>query len=273
MKFSSVKPVLALCLLAVSSGPQTARAAVVAKATIYWDTLDVQLIDLSGGIDTPRFNWVSQASGVNTSAFTEPADIRYDDQSATDFATHLTSASDSAKARSQAERTATYLQAQSRSEAIGGNSAQSSAYIQGDFEMRGKGVAMISLDWKVDISGVDTINPSSGGEAIINLNGSYLSDNYNSSNATNGGGSKYATINEYDGTGSKTGTFRFTVSGDGLGLVTGNFSATASARTTVISSVPVPASAWLFGSALMASLSAVKRKSPGSSVLDGSANA
>lgn len=257
MKFSAFKPVWAFGLLALSIGPQTAGAAVVATATAHWNTLDVEIIDLSGGLDTPQFSWVSPFGSVNTSAFTDQVNGGSDNQNAEDFTTELSSVSNSSYSGSHAERGNAIVQAQAQSDLLGNNNAVAQASSQGSFEMRGKGIALISVDWTLEVSGVDFVNQlSATGYASINLSGNYMDQN-----GANGGSSKSAYLSPSQGSASQSGTFRFSVSGDGVSLVTGNFGVTTDANTGAISAVPVPSAFWLFGSAVVAAVGGLKRKS------------
>lgn len=256
MKFNSFKPLLALLgLLGLTSTLQSAHASVVVTSTVYWNNINVEIIDLSGGQNTPQFTWGSQQGGVNTSALTEPVDNAYDTQTAADFSSELTSRSTTAFASSHAVRSPSILQSQAQSDFGGSNNAQTSAFNEGYFEMRGKGIALISLDWKLEMSGVG--NDFSGGDANISFSG-----NFRDQNGANSDSSKYVSITANDGLESKSGRYRFSVVGDGTSLVSGSFSVrtTANSNASIISAVPIPSAFWLFGSTLLALMGRVKRK-------------
>lgn len=257
MTFSSFKPLLAFGLLALSMGPQTAGATVVATATVYWNPLDVEIIDLSGGFDTPQFSWISPFGSVNSSAYTDLVEGNSDNQSVEDFTTQLSSASNSTHSGSHAERGDEIVQAQAQGDALGNNFAATQANNQGSFEMRGKGVALITLDWTLAVSGAElTDHLSAYGYASVNLSG-----NYTDQNGANGGGSKSASISLSQGSDSQSGRFRFAVTGDGVNVVIGNFGVMADVNTSTVSTVPIPSAFWLFGGTVVAAWGGLKRKS------------
>ncbi|WP_426992960.1 hypothetical protein [Methylomonas sp. CM2] len=261
MTFSSFKPLLAFGLLALSMGPQTAGATVVATATVHWNPLDVEIIDLSGGFDTPQFSWVSPFGSANTYAYTDHVEGSSDNQSVDDFTTQLSSVSNSRFSGSHAERGDGIVQVQAQGDVLGNNYAVTEADSQGSFEMRGKGVALITLDWTLEVSGVEYVNKlSATGFATVSLSG-----NDTDQNGTNGYSTMYALLNPSLGSESKSGRFRFAVTGDGVNVVSGNFVVTAYVNTSVndgtLTFVPIPSAFWLFGGTVVAALGGLKRKS------------
>lgn len=269
MKFLSIPTVATLCLLSVAGTLHKAHASVVASSTIDWSSFNIQLIDLSNGSNAPVFRWTDQRGTADSWAFvwTDPPNNDYPLQSftANDHSSELTTNTVTTLSQSRTIRNADLLDTHSQSATDNFTNGFASAANDGGFELSGNGLAILTLDWHHSVSG--------GAE----------NDIYNWANATT---SIYAYYNDTDGAGAnksvsvstntydavpqtRNGSFVFVISGDGEHLVSGAFVATASARTMIsrpedsgpVNPVPLPASAWLFGTVLLGSLAGRQRRS------------
>jgi hypothetical protein len=275
----------AMGILAVAGSMETASASSSAQANIDWDNLSFQLIDFSNGLNAPTLSWTSKNGTVMTTANTvDPDDSGSGNQYRNNFTTSLSTEIDTLYAQSSATRNSTSGMTASAATQqgasiydanLGTNAASASATNAGEFQLSGNGLLLISLDWSVASSG------SSGdifwggiGEwasASVAISGSY-SGQFNSGNAN----TSYTTSPfwwNFGGAESQSSTFVMAVFNSGLGIISGNISATASATansSAYLSSdsisgpasapVPLPASAWMFGSALFGFLAQRRRK-------------
>lgn len=279
------KPALALFAMSVVAGSvQTASAASSAQAFIDWDNTSFQLIDYSNGLNAPTLTWSSVNGTVSSSATTkDPNDSGSGNQSRTNFTTALSSETETLLAQSAATRNSSGMRANASSQPgasvigvnFGTNSASSSVSNSGNFQLAGNGLLLISMDWSTFSSGSTGsfwFDPTEWASASISINGSY-SGQFNSGNAS----ASYTTPYWWYGVEpeSQSSTFVMAVFNPGLGIISGSLSATASVSAnsqayadglTVLpvdlnaSPVPLPASVWLFGSALFGFLAQRKRK-------------
>ncbi|MCQ8103740.1 VPLPA-CTERM sorting domain-containing protein [Methylomonas sp. SURF-2] len=271
----------AMGILAVAGGIETASASSSAQATIDWDNLSFQLIDFSNGLNAPTLSWTTKNGTVMSSATTvDPDDSGSGVQSRNNFTTAISSEIETLYAQSSATRNSnTGLTASATTQQgasiydvnLGVNAASASATNSGAFQLSGNGLLLISLDWSVASSG------SSGdifwggiGEwasASISISGSY------NGQFTSGNASASFTTNPYwwsfGGPESQGSTFVMAVFNSGFEVISGNISATASATSNSSAylsgagnpaAVPLPASAWLFGSAMFGFLVQRRRK-------------
>ena len=280
------KPALALFAMLVLTGSfQTASAASSAQAFIDWDNMSFKLVDYSNGVNAPTLTWSSVNGTVTSSATTmDPNDSGSGNQSRTNFTTALSSETETLLAQSSATRNSSGMYASASSQQgasvvgvnLGTNSASSSASNSGNFQLAGNGLLLISMDWYTYSSGSTGsfyFDPAEWASASISINGSY-NGQFNSGSAS----ASYTTApylwNSY-GPEYQSSTFVMAVFNPGLGVISGSLSATASASAkslayadglTILpvnlnaSPVPLPASVWLFGSALFGFLAPRKRK-------------
>ncbi|WFP49910.1 VPLPA-CTERM sorting domain-containing protein [Methylomonas sp. EFPC3] len=262
MKFFSIPIIATLLSLSLAATPHGAHAAVVASSTIDWSSFNIQLIDLSDGSNAPEFRWTAQNGAVTSWAFawTDPPSDDYPKQnfSAADFSSQLTTDTVTTLSQSRTTRTAGLLESHSQSATDNFTNGSASAGNDGSFELNGNGLAILTLDWQQSVSG--------GGEGDIYNWANATTNIYASYSDTDGAGANktvFVSTNTYDAVPQdRNGSFIFVISGDGEHLVSGTFGATASTRTMIsrpgdsgpINPVPLPASAWLFGSALLGGL-------------------
>ncbi|MDT4331096.1 hypothetical protein ACQE3E_16220 [Methylomonas sp. MED-D] len=271
MKCLSIPAVAALYALCAVGSLPSANASVVASSTIDWSSFNIQLIDLSNGTNAPAFRWTAQSGVANSWAFvwTNPPSNDYPNQSVTaaDFGSALTTDTATTLSQSRATRNADSLDSHSQSATDYYTNGFATAGNNGDFELSGNGLAILTLDWQHSVSG--------GGEGDIynwaNATTSIYA-NYYGSDGAGANKSVLVSTNSYDAVPqTRNGSFVFVISGDGEHLVSGSFGATASARTMIsrpedsgpINPVPVPASAWLFGTMLLGWLTGRRRLAAG----------
>lgn len=231
-------PALLTGLLA-HAGPALADSA--ASATIDWNSLNIQLIDLSGGTNAPVFNWTSQYGHVYSYAVTHPYESTSDYDYADDFTTPLAISTVTTLAQSDALRNATTLSAAASSQAgtapwpsgYSSNHAYGESANSGEFSLTGHGVAVITMDWSISVSGVAN-DWTDYSHAYAYINGSYTDGLYSSGNANSG----FSNYSAYTGDASHSGTFAMAVISTG-GTATGLVHAYASAQA-LSPSVPVP---------------------------------
>ncbi|MEQ1637623.1 MAG: VPLPA-CTERM sorting domain-containing protein [Methylococcales bacterium] len=258
MNFVENKTLQAILAISLTGAAQSAGASVItASSSIDWNSFNVQIIDLSGGTNTPQLNWTSQnAFATSTSYTATPYDYQYDYQYASDFTTSLATNTPTALSQSSSIRNASILQADAQS-TVGGvyNYANAQAYNQGNFELTGKGFALITADWSNSVTGGAIGDYSDYGYVYTNLSG-YFNDNNGNSGSSSSNNNVYSF---YSGPTNNSGTFALAVFGDGVHVVTGSLTAYSGAYTYV-NAVPVPAAGWLFGTGLIGLVGFSRRK-------------
>lgn len=250
-----------VCIATAAMGIQTAQATTSASVTI--DNFAINYIDLSGGSNAPSLTWTSQQGEASSYATTfTPFDEQSDSQSASDFSTSLTTNTSTARAQSGSIRGPGFLQANSASEPGGSggpsdsNWADSSSWNSGAFEFTGYGLAIISMDWSVELNG-ELGNGNDYSFASMYFSGSF-SDNF-----WNSGGADYdPELYSYNsGDFSNNGSFAWAIFSDGQHIVYGEIEAEAYVSSnSPASEVPVPTAAWLFGSSLLSLIGISRRK-------------
>ncbi len=261
MNLLKKKNLMAVASFILAAGAQTAIASSSAQATINWDSFNVQLIDLSSGLNAPVFNWLTANGGAYSYAnTTQPYDLQNDGQSASDYSTTLSTNTVTAEAQSSTLRNAAVLQANAASQPgtgnISNNYAYAGSYNYGNFGLAGHGIALITMDWNVSGTGV-TNDSSEYSYASANIYGNFSDGNYSSGSAT----SSYGSYTTYNDSFSQNGTFSLAIFGDGTNNVTGSINAQAYAQAySPVSQVPLPSAVWLFLSALMGVLGFTQRK-------------
>lgn len=268
-----------LAVFTVIGGVNTASASSSAQAVINWDSLNFQLTDFSGGLNAPVLNWTSKFGSVNSSAATvAPSDGGSSNQSRNNFSTNLSVNTVTDFAQSVATRNGSGLTASASSErgltsVYGNNTASASVSNTGGFQLSGKGLLLITLDWSVSSTGSTydwNYGANEWANASVSINGSY-NGQFNSGNASSGYSTNtYSWINSDPV--SRSGTFSMAVYNDGLGITAVSLSALASADVSSnallgsaadngsVSSVPLPGAVWLFGAGLFGFLWQAKRK-------------
>ncbi|HNA31187.1 MAG TPA: PEP-CTERM sorting domain-containing protein [Thiobacillaceae bacterium] len=236
---------LSSLLLCVLSPAIPAFAGASATSTIHWESFSVQLIDLSGGLDTPEFVW-SFAYGEVFSVASNPYVASYGGwNQAVDLSTPLQSAANITGAQVTVSRDANTLHAYAATEpaAVGellgtSNFANGWANTTGYFSLSGKGVAIITVGWDVSVTG-SIGDWSDYGYADAGIAGSYSDGLYNYGFA-NSSGDLYSTNN---GDSQISGSFAFAVVGSGDAITTGQLYAQARAFAySPLSPVPEPES-------------------------------
>lgn len=254
MNLLKKKNLKAVAGIILAAGAQTAIASSSAQATINWDSFNVQLIDLSGGLNTPVFNWLSESGNVRSnSENSAPYDSQSDSNFVPDFSTTLSTNTVTAEAQSSTLRNTNVLQAYAASQPSTlanyyENTATATAQNFGNFGLTGYGIALITLDWNVSVTGV--INDSSDySYAQAFINGSLFDGNYGSGSASSSSSGNSSAVS---GSFSENGTFSFAAFSNGVDNVTGSISAvTYVSSVSSLSQVPLPSAVWFFLSALM----------------------
>lgn len=254
----SLLSIFAVSLLGSSS---TATASSSAQATIDWSSLNIQFFDLSNGLNAPSFNWTSRSGYSNASSTTySPYEYQNSYKSANDFNTILSSNAATTSSQSSGLRTEDLLQASA--DGIDNNFtnyASAGSSNSGNFSVTGHGIALITFDWHLSISGNGPHYWDDYGNSSVNIYG-YYSDN----NGNNGSGSTSVGISNYAANDlvSRDGTFALSIFSDGIHTSSGNIRMELSASTNIsnnVSQVPVPATAWLFASGLLGFLGLRRR--------------
>lgn len=250
------KALLSLFTASLACGAQTAIASSSAQATIDWDSFNVQLIDLSAGLNVPVFNWTSQNGSASSNSITDyPYDFQFDFADAPDFSSPLSTNTITSEAQSSSLRSASVLQANAASQPgtldndyQAQNSADASASNYGDFGLTGYGLALITASWDVSVTGAQN-DEQDYSFASASISSEYFSGEDSAGNYSS---SSYAVFSfENGGTFTQNGVFRIAVFSDGVYAVTGSINVdTFASAYSPASPVPVPAAAWLFGSGL-----------------------
>lgn len=263
MNFLKKKKLLALVSITLAAVAQSAIASSSAQATINWDSFNVQIIDLSGGLNAPVFNWLSESGNVRSNSDTSvPNDSQSDSDFVPDFSLTLSTNTVTASAQSSTLRNTAVLQAYAASQPSTlvnyyENTATATAQNFGNFGLTGYGIALITLDWNVSVTGV--INDSSDySYAQAFINGSLFDGNYGSGSASSiSSGNSSADKGSF----SENGTFSFAAFSNGVDNVTGSISAVAYVSSvSSLSQVPLPSAVWLFLSAFIGVLGLTQRK-------------
>ncbi|WP_262965967.1 hypothetical protein [Methylobacter psychrophilus] len=263
MNFLKKKPLLALVTITLVAVAQSAIASSSAQATINWDSLNVKIIDLSNGLNAPVFNWLSESGNVRSNSDTRiPYDSQSDSNYIPDFSSTLSTNTVTASAQSSTLRNTAVLQAYAASQPSTlinyyENTASASAQNFGNFSLTGYGIALITLDWNVSVTGV--INDSSDySYAQAFINGSLFDGNYGSGSASSTSSGNSSADN---GSYSENGTFSFAIFGNGSNNITGDINAVAYVSSvSSLSQVPLPSAVWLFLSAFIGVLGLTQRK-------------
>jgi len=247
---------LSLFTVSLACGAQTVIASSSAQATIDWSSFNVQIIDLSGGLNTPVFNWTSENGSNSSHSWTNDS---YDNQSdfdnAPDFSSLLSTNTVTSEAKSSSLRSASALQANAATQSgtydnyAGNNNAYADVSNYGAFGLTGNGLALITASWNLSVTGAKN-DWQDNSFALASIIGRFSDGNYNSG-SSNSSYSVYSANN--GGTFNQNGLFSMAVFSDGIHAVTGRINAktSASAVSTVSQvPVPVPAAVWLFGSGL-----------------------
>lgn len=244
MKKKTLNAILAITL---AGGAQTALAASSATATIDWNSFTVSYVDLSAGANAPTLSWDSQYGYSN-------ADVN--SNSVYDFSTPLSTSSLVGSTQTISTRTSSVLQATSASESGGDTSGEATS--SAEFHLTGNGLAVISMNWSVSVTGTQS-DWNNYAYAGIDIEGAFTY----ADSATSG--SVYSTydINSADsGTGSHSGTFKWVIFVDGstLGAISAAAQTQATSQSSIVAPVPAPAAVWLFGSGLMLALGLARGK-------------
>ncbi len=210
-------------------------------ATIDWDSFSVQLIDLSGGLNTPVFTWTSQYGEVYSYAYTPTSTSYGGYYQASDFSSPLLSVSDTSAAQVTASRDADALHAYAATQpgtnpwgSGYNNYAYGYSYNYGAFSLSGNGVAVITMDWDVSLTG-SMGNWNDYSYAYAGIWGSYSDSLYSSGSAN----SSFSTYSTYNGDALVSGSFAMAVVGTGNATATGYLYAQAYAHA-YSPSEPVP---------------------------------
>jgi len=264
MSVFSKKILLAALTTALAGSAQTATASSSASAHIDWDSLTIQYFDLSFNTNTPSLTWTQEQGSAWSSAYTfDPSDSQNDYQSIYDFSSTLSTNASTLYAQSSSLRDSDDLNAYAASQesssssfVFSDNYAYAYSWNNGYFQMTGKGIALITLNWSA--SGTSTGNDYNDyANAQV-----YISGNFTDNNGNNG--SSYTNYNRdtvYDGPFNQSGTFSMAIFSDGINTVTGSlYAQTYADSQSLVSSVPVPAAVWLFGSSLIGMVGIARRK-------------
>jgi hypothetical protein len=238
---------LLLLLFAVFAMPSFVRADVIANVVIKWDTLDVRYLSMDG--KALEFKWVdsTQYGEVFSEAETiDPYDNQVDGNSAHDFTTTMVANAVTANAQAYTVRTDTTLSTNAASHAGVGapapayNFADSFIFQSAEFTLSGNGVAVVSFDWYLDVSG------TAGDYDNFARASMWVDANYEDG-PNYGGATTSLDLFSYDmGDDSLAGTFTFTVVSTSSGFATGEFYMDAWSYAETVN-VPEPASCVLFG--------------------------
>lgn len=266
----------AIGILAITGSVQTAAASSSAQAIIDWDSLSFQLVDYSGGANVPTLTWTTKSGSASTFATTiDPDDSGSSLQQRNNFTSALSSGVDTQFAQGSATRNShDGLVAQASSQqgltpVSGVNKAEASVGNNGTFQLSGNGLLLISLDWSVYSSGstgdLFWTNTGEWANATVNINASYSGQFTSGSANTNYSTTPFWFINAPET--SQSSTFVLAIFNTGLETISGSITASAQAQAysgaynnAPIEPVPLPTSAWLFGSALFGLLVQRRRK-------------
>jgi hypothetical protein len=139
-----------------------AQAGVMATADLDWRSLTVTLVDLNP-LDPVSFSWdtTSENGSVWVSAQTaDPYDIAADNDEAFDWSTLLSKSALTTLAQGNALRSADTMSANAASQAgvsVGApdfNYANGQTYNSADFSMSGHGIALITVNWALSVTGL-----------------------------------------------------------------------------------------------------------------------
>lgn len=244
--------------IALLSNSTTVNAFASASANINWGSLTIQYFDLSDGSFAPSLVWTAANGEVySRTVSADPYDLKTHIQKAEDFSQPLSTNTQSLYALSSTLRTVDELNAYATTESsisnsfeLTSNHASAESFNYGDFQLTGKGIALLRLDWsaagigskdnaleyanvRIGISGIFSDNNGSEGDAFFRFEQS-----------TNENGSF-----------SESETFSMAIFTDGLHTVSGSFSAAAIANSySPVSQVPIPTTLGLFISGLLGML-------------------
>lgn len=258
MKFLHTQAVLAFCTVCMFGVTQTAHAVLKAVSTVKWGDMEIQYVDLSDGTNTPQLTWTKQFGYASSDSYSNeyPYQQHSDYQQANDFTTPLSTNTPSSYAQSNATRNQNILQVNTLSNELhypAYNYAQSDAHNFGTFSLSGYGSVRITLPWSQSISGGSLSNRENYAHASTFIRG-YSFGEYSTYEQT--------ILNSYSYNGDPSnvsGTFILEAFSDGTETVSGEFYVKTSAHTQA-STIPDPATAWLFGSGLMMVFGYTRRK-------------
>lgn len=254
--------VAAVLAVSVAASP-TAHAAAVAQAQIDWGSLQLDLIPFPGSTTPIIFVFTGESGSAFSRAYTvHPQDTELASQSAEDFETVFSVDSVTAEAQSSALRSST-LSASAASRPgtgapagfVSSNDAYAQARNRAAFTLSGPGVALISLDWSISGSGVQSDDTYAYSYAA--LSAYFSSDDVNFSSVGTTASGSTNSLGDY----SFADTFTVAIFSSGLAPIEGYFIADVTASSvSAVTAVPVPAAGWLMGSALLGLLCVARRK-------------
>jgi hypothetical protein len=227
--------------------PSVVRADAIANAVIKWDTWRVSYLPMAAG--PVEFKWVDSTKYgevVSEAETADPLDNQVDSDVAYDFSTAMVADVVTSKAQAMTVRNESVLSTNAASQsglsasASDWNFADSYVYQHAEFTLSGNGVAVVSVDWYADVTGVAG-NMDEYARASIWGYAGYL-DGLNE-----GGATTSIDLYSYDiGDDSLSGTFTFTVTNLSGAITTGEFymDAWSYAKSA---NVPEPASCVLMG--------------------------
>ena len=238
-----------------------------ALVEVDWSSLNVLIIDINPlDNELPIFTWTNESSITDNGAMSMyPLTYLSNYDSADDWTTALGSTLSTPNAQSSAIRdpnivhSSSYVQNSGPGDYTDYNTASSYVYTAANFKLTGQGVAIISVNWNIDVAGTqnDRQNYSS---ATISLGASYenIADNqYLGLTIKN----FELTRESYSG-----GNYNFNNSFDFAVVntkadseVNGGFEATTRTFSRGPAYVPLPAAAWSFCLGLMCLLGIKKR--------------
>jgi len=218
-------------------------AASSGSATIDWDSLNIQLIDLSGGTNAPVLTWTNMYAQSSSDAYTVyPYDYQSSNLSSNDFVTSLDTNATTANAQASASHDVMALTASTAAQpgivpinwGWQQNYAYASSYNSGDFTLTGYGLAIITIDWSVE--GTGNLNDWSDytyTSAYVSAN--YWDNLYNNGSASSG----YALYTANNGSYATSGSFAMSVLNTNPNGTNGYLSASVYSQSHSLSA-PIP---------------------------------
>ncbi|MDD5577781.1 MAG: VPLPA-CTERM sorting domain-containing protein [Methylobacter sp.] len=245
-------------LMLLLCGAQPAGAALIsASASIDWSTFKITAIDVGNGLPTLKWNSQNDNSQASIGYYSST----YENASNWSAGTSATESGSTSTFNKSASASTSVNQIKADASVSGSlvnqySSPYSTTYRSGNFTVEGDGLLLFQANYSL----AGDIGTAASGTASSNVN-----FNLNAfSNGGNGNGSASQTFNHYiyNGSFAENGILATAlVFKDGW---SGSFSASANASVTSygVSSVPLPAAFWLFGSAL-AGVGALRRSNIG----------
>lgn len=264
MSVFSKRLLLAALTTALVGSAQTATASSSASAHIDWDSLTIQYFDLSLNTNLPNLTWINEYGQAYSYAYSQdPYDYQQDYQYANDFSSIISTNTSTLYSQSGSLRDGNDLDAYVATQpsttpwfSFSTNYADGNTYNSGNFQMTGKGLALITLDWSASGTG-NQDDWADYAHSAVSISGNFYDGNGNNGSANSGYDQYTASIGSYN----QSGTFSMAIFSDGIHTVNGFLYAGAMAHSqSPVSSVPVPAAIWLFGSGLVGLLGVTRRK-------------